>query len=100
MKASKYFARQITPHPTTTPLLVIQMEAEAVNGPTTGQGALPPFDWRKQFPDMLHHGQPRRFVFEFERMSAEAAVGGPAQAAGAGGCGGGPRPEGAGLTAQ
>lgn len=48
-----------------------QMEAEAVNGPTTEQGDLPPFDWH-QFSDMEHRGQPRRFAFQFERMSAAA----------------------------
>ncbi len=62
----------------------MQMEAHAVNGPTRDQGELPPFDWRRQFPDMEHRGQPRRFAFEFELMSAGVLEGRPA---GAGACG-------------
>ncbi|GAB4815323.1 hypothetical protein N2152v2_002369 [Parachlorella kessleri] len=72
----------------TTYEMALNMEAHAVNGPTVDQGQLPPFDWHKQFPDMEHRGQPRRFTFEFEVMSA-AALEGMYNAAHLVGCAGG-----------
>lgn len=72
--------------------MALDLEAEAVNGPTRGPGDLPMFMWETapapdgQLP--LHLGQPRLFDFQFERMSpdplAEAAGDGCAEVDGGG----------------
>lgn len=90
---SAYPVRSLPPLPAR-----LQLEAEAVNGPTVDRGQLPPFDWSRRFPGLSHRGQPKRFAFEFERMSA-AAVEEAAAAAGAG-CHGGAGGDGELLQAQ
>jgi hypothetical protein len=50
----------------------------AVNGPTTAGGKLPPFEWRGKVAERVAHiGQPDRFDYRFELMTAnEEAWGG------------------------
>jgi hypothetical protein len=67
--------------------LALQLQADAVNGPTRDLGELPAFTWDdvgapSQAP--LHEGQPPRFDFEFERMAPSPSPGDVV-----GGCGGG-----------
>ncbi|KAL4431400.1 hypothetical protein ABPG75_006656 [Micractinium tetrahymenae] len=51
--------------------LAKQMQAEAVNGPTTDlwPWSVPPFRWSEAaVANLTHRGQPERFAFSFERM--------------------------------
>ena len=74
--------------------LALEMQAEAVNGPTRGaEGALPPFSWADvggaRGEEPLHIGQPARFDFQFERMAPDPWAAGLAAGCGGGGGGGG-----------
>jgi hypothetical protein len=43
------------------------LEIQVVNGPTTSNGALPPFDWNR-FNSTPHEGMPQLFNFNWETM--------------------------------
>ncbi|KAL4422210.1 hypothetical protein ABPG77_006451 [Micractinium sp. CCAP 211/92] len=54
-----------------------QMQAEAVNGPTTDlwPWSVPPFRWSEAaVANLTHRGQPVRFAFSFERMDPLAPL--------------------------
>jgi len=64
--------------------MALELESEAVNGPTTGGGVLPPFEWDRvpvapgggsaKESEPLHLGQPHRFDFKFETMSPDPLI--------------------------
>lgn len=55
----------------------------AVNGPTTADGRLPPFEWKGEMAQGVQHiGQPRKFDYDFELMTPDDShwgAGGAAQ---------------------
>jgi len=55
----------------TSSFLVPSMTAQAINGPTLGDGSLPPFTW-DNFPGSAgHYGQPDTFNFDFLTVAPE-----------------------------
>ncbi len=43
-----------------------------MNGPTTAGGKLPPFEWKGEAAERVAHiGQPKRFDYQFELMTAD-----------------------------
>ncbi|PSC74620.1 Phospholipase B-like 1 isoform A [Micractinium conductrix] len=75
--------------------LALQLQAEAVNGPTTDRWpwSVPPFTWKEPVvANLTHRGQPDRFTFTWERMDPAAppslARCAPRSSAGAGAGGG------------
>ncbi|EFN51549.1 hypothetical protein CHLNCDRAFT_140007 [Chlorella variabilis] len=57
--------------------LAMQLQAEAVNGPTTDSWpwSVPPFRWSEAVvSNLTHRGQPERFAFRFERMDPDSPL--------------------------
>lgn len=44
------------------------LHSQAINGPTTSGGTLPPFSWTGSFASLPHEGMPTTFDFQFEDM--------------------------------
>jgi len=55
----------------TSSFFVNDLISDAINGPTTDSGVLPPFVWTAAFADTAHFGQPQTFNFDFVRMKPQ-----------------------------
>ncbi|CAL8471420.1 g10962 [Coccomyxa elongata] len=53
--------------------LALELQADAITGPTTADG-LPPFEWTKDFDSVPHVGMPKVFDFQFERQRPLSSV--------------------------